>query len=164
VRRRWKAACLAAALAVPAGCVGLQRGDVYPDGGDEVCVSYFGNETFYRDVEFELTERLVDEILSSPGLRLSSRETAEISLSGRVLDVSQRVLSETRSQVPTSSTTAVTVEIVVTDARTGQELKRRRLTQRGQFVPARGEDLEFARREAFRYLARDIVRELEEDF
>jgi hypothetical protein len=161
VKRPWPAACLAAALA---GCVGLQRGDVYPDGRDEVCVSYFGNETFYRDVEFELTEQLVDEILSSPGLRLSSREAAEISLSGRVLDVSQRVLSESRSQIPTSSTTAVTVEIVVTDARTGQELKRRRLTQRGQFVPARGEDLEFARREAFRYLARDIVRELEEDF
>ncbi len=159
--RRASVGLLAAALA---GCVGLQQGDVFPDARDQVCVSYFGNETFYRDVEFELTEELVNEILSSPGLRLSSRETAEINLTGRVLDVGQRVLSESKTQIPTSSNTSVTVEIVVTDARTGQVLKKRRLTQQGQFVPARGEDLEFARREAFRYLARDIVRELEEDF
>ena len=161
MRRRAAVGLLAAALA---GCVGLQQGDVFPDARDQVCVSYFGNETFYRDVEFELTEELVNEILSSPGLRLSSRETAEINLTGRVLDVGQRVLSESKTQIPTSSNTSVTVEIVVTDARTGQVLKKRRLTQQGQFVPSRGEDLEFARREAFRYLARDIVRELEEDF
>jgi len=160
-RGLWGACAVAALLA---GCVGLRQGDVYPDDRDQVWVSYFGNETFYRDVEFELTERLVQEILSSPGLRLSSKDQAEIHLSGRVLDVSQRVLSEDRTQVPTSSTTAVTVEIVVTDTRTGEPLLKRRLTQRGQYVPARGEDQEFARREAFRYLARDIVRELEEDF
>jgi hypothetical protein len=52
----------------------------------------------------------------------------------------------------------------VVDAKSGEVLKKRRLTEKGQSVPARGEDLQFARREAFRYLARDIVRELEEEF
>ncbi len=68
-------------LAAPAltGCVGLQQGDVFPDDHDAVCVSYFTNETFYRDVEFELTEQVVNEILSSPGLKLSSRADARSS-------------------------------------------------------------------------------------
>lgn len=159
-----RAAPLLAALALLAGCVGLQRGDVYPDDRDRVWVSYFYNETFYRDVEFQLTERVVQEILSRPGLQLSSKDEAEVHLTGRVLSVGQSVLSEARSQVPTSSTTTVTVEVVLADARTGERLSSRRLVQRGQFVPARGEDLAFALDEAIRYLARDIVRELEEDF
>lgn len=156
------AACLLPLLL--AGCVGLQRGDVFPEDRDQVWVSYFGNETFYRDVEFQLTEQVVQEILSRPGLRLSSRDEAEVHLTGRVLSVGQAVLSEARTQLPTSSTTTLTVELVLTDARSGERLQRRRLTQRGQFVPARGEDLAFALDEAIRYLARDIVRELEEDF
>jgi hypothetical protein len=155
------AALVAAGLTA---CVGLQRGDVYPDARDQVWVSYFGNETFYRDVQFELTESVVSEILSSPGLHLSSKEAAEIHLTGRVLDVNQRVLSEDTTQTPTSSSTDVTVEISVIDARSGEVLKQRRLTQHGYSVPALGEDLAFARQQAFRYLARDIVRELEEDY
>jgi len=155
-------AALAAAL-VPA-CVGLERGDVYPDDRDTVSVDYFGNETFYRDVQFELTEELVNEILSSPGLHLSSKDEAEIHLTGRVLEVTQNVLAENKQQDPTASSSAVTVEISIVDARSGEVLKKRRLTEKGQSVPARGEDLTFARREAFRYLARDIVRELEEEF
>ena len=155
-------AALVAALLT--ACIGLQKGDVYPDDRDQVWISYFWNETFYRDVEFELTEQLASEILSSPGLHLSSRDEAEIHLAGRVLDVSQAVLSEDNLQNPTSRSTAVTVEISVLDARTGALLKKRRLTQRGQAVEGFGEDLQFAQREAFRYLARDIVRELEEDF
>ncbi len=161
MRRPGRIAALVAASLT--ACVGLERGDVYPDARDQVWVSYFGNETFYRDVEFELTERVVSEILSSPGLHLSSKEEAEIHLTGRVLDVSQRVLSEDPMQTPTSSSTAVTVEISVIDARSGELIKKRKLVQHGQFVPALGEDLAFAQREAFRYLARDIVRELEED-
>jgi hypothetical protein len=152
------------AVALVPACVSLERGDVYPDDRDTVWVDYFGNETFYRDVQFELTEELVNEILSSPGLHLSSKDEAEIHLTGRVLEVTQNVLSEDRQQDPTSSSSAVTVEISVVDARSGDVLKKRRLTEKGYSVPARGEDLQFARREAFRYLARDIVRELEEEF
>jgi hypothetical protein len=157
---------LALLLAVPAltGCISLEQGDVFPDDHDQVCVSYFTNETFYRDVEFQLTEQVVDEILSTPGLKLSSKEDAEVLLTGRVVDVHQHVLAEDKSQTPVSSSTTVTVEISLVDARSGTLLKKQRLSGRGQSVPALGQDTEFARREAFRYLARDIVRELQEDF
>ena len=155
---------LLAAAAALSACVGLERGDVFPDDRDSVCVSYFGNETFYRDVEFELTERVVQEILSSPGLKLSSKEDAEVLLTGRVVDVHKHVLAEDETQTPIASATTVTVEVSLVDARSGKLLKKQRLSGRGQFVPALGQDVQFARDEAFRYLARDIVRELQEEF
>jgi len=158
------AALLSGIAALTGACVTLHAGDLYPDGADQVHVPWFSNDTFYKDVEFELTEAVVAEILSSPGLKLSSRETAEVLLSGRVLDVRQRVLSEDPSQSPTSTNTSVTVEVKLIDARTGSILKQRRLTGRGFFAPQSNEDLAFAQREAFRYLARDIVRLFEEDF
>ena len=58
----------------------------------------------------------------------------------------------------------ITVEIEVRDARTGAVIKTRRITQKGQFVPGFGQDVDDARREAYTFLARDIVRELEKEF
>ena len=159
---RWLPAVLAAAAL--SACVGLHRGDVIPDDRDSVCVSYFANETFYRNVEFELTEQVVNEILSSPGLKLSSKEDAEVLLTGRVMEVHQHVLAEDATQTPIASATTVTVEVSLVDARSGKLLKKQRLTGRGNSVPANGEDTQFAQAEAIRYLARDIVRELQEDF
>jgi hypothetical protein len=155
---------LVALSAVTPGCVSLHRGDLYADDRDQVFVSFFTNETFYRDVEFDLTDQVVSEILSRPGLHLSSRDEADLLLSGRVLDVRQRVLSENPNQTPTSSNTSITVEVVLTDSRTGEVIRKQKLSQQGQFAPALGEDIQTARREAYYFLARDIVRLLEEDF
>jgi hypothetical protein len=146
------------------GCFALQRGGLFSPQYDQVFVPYFYNETFYRDVEFEITEQLVKEILSSPGLHLSSKEEAEVYLVGRVLRVRQRVLSEDPDTKPTSANTTVTVEVKMVDARTGEVLKTRQFTQSGEFVESRGEDIAFARSEVYRYLSRDIVRMLETDF
>lgn len=153
-------------LAAPAltGCIGLQQGNVFPVDHDAVYVSYFTNETFYRDLEFQLTEQVVNEILSSPGLKLSSKADAEVLLTGRIVDVTQHVLAEDKAQTPIARSTTVTVEISLVDAHTGALLKKKRLSSHGQSVPALGQDTQFAQQEAFRYLARDIVRELQEDF
>ena len=56
------------------------------------------------------------------------------------------------------------MEIELRDARTGKIIKTKRLTQRGEFVPGQDEDVESARRDAYVFLARDIVRELETEF
>jgi len=147
-----------------AGCFALQRGGLFSPAYDQVFVPYFYNETFYRDVEFQVTEQLVGEILSSPGLYLSSKEEAEVYLIGRVLSVRQRVLSEDPETKPTSLNTSVTVEVDMVDARTGKVLKTQQFSQSGEFVESKGEDVAFARSEVFRFLARDIVRMLEMDF
>jgi len=164
--RRLAVLALALALAgvTGAGCVALHQGNLYAADRNAVFVGYFGNETFYRDVEFDLTDQVVAEILSSPGLHLSSKADAEVVLTGRVLNVRQHVLSENPNQTPTSSNTSITVEVVLTDARTGEVIRKQKLSQQGQFVPALGEDIQTARRQAYHFLARDIVRVLEEDF
>jgi hypothetical protein len=159
--------CLTAGLlaALPAaGCVSLKRGGLYRTDRDKVHVEFFGNETFYRDLQFDLTDRVVAEILSSPGLKLSSKGDAEVLLTGRILNVHQNVLAEDPSHDPYATNTTITVEVRLLNARTGELLETRTLRQTGQYVPSLGEDLTTAQQEAFRFLARDIVRLFEQDF
>lgn len=155
---------LALLVCLLAGCVSLHKGGLFDKAHDQVFVPYFYNETFYRDVEFDLTQQVVDEILSSPGLHLSSKEDAEVYLVGRVLRVHQRVLSEDPLTTPTSLNTTVSVEVKMVDAKTGKTLKTQTFTQTGEYVASQGEDVSFARSEVYRFLARDIVRMLETDF
>lgn len=146
------------------GCFALSRGGLYPPDRDEVFLMMFRNDTFYRDLQFVLTEGVKDEIVSRPGLKLTSKEQAEVILSGRVVSVRQRVLSEDPERDTSSERTTIEVVIELTDARNGELIKSRRLRRTGNYVPGRGESLEDAQIEAFRFLARDIVRELEADF
>jgi hypothetical protein len=156
-------------LASTLNCVHFSRGGLFAEDRDEVFLSYFSNETFSRNVEFELTEQVTQQILSTPGLYLSSKEGAEVFLTGRVVSVKQVVLSEDPQQTVTSRSTSVTAVIEIRDSRTGELLKKKKLTQRGEFVSTdsavfNAVDLDAARRQAFSYLARDIVRELEKEF
>jgi hypothetical protein len=158
------AALLAGVLALSPGCVSLHRGDIYSPELDQVFVAYFDNDTFYRDLQFQITEQVVQEILSSSGLHLSSKDDAEVVLTGTLLDVQQRVLAEDDQQQVVLSSVTLTVDVRVADSRSGEILRSGRLSQHGEFVPAQGEDLTTAQDEAITYLARDIVRLLEEDF
>ncbi|HZJ72562.1 MAG TPA: LPS assembly lipoprotein LptE [Planctomycetota bacterium] len=158
------AAVLGGVLALASGCVSLHQGGIYRKDLDEVFVAYFDNETFYRDLQFQLTEQVVSEILSSPGLRLSSKEDAEVVLTGSLLDVQQHVLAEDSSQQPLLTTVTLTVDVRVADIKTGEVLRNKRLSEYGDFVSSQGENLTTAQTEAITYLARDIVRLLEEDF
>lgn len=163
---RLGAALLAAlvALACLPGCVSFQKGGLFPEDRDQVFVEYFDNDTYFRDVQFLLSEQLVAEILSRPGVRLTSKEEAEVIISGRVTSVVQRVLSEDEARRVTSSSTSVAVVVEFHDAITGKLIKSAKLSQRAEFVPKLLEDIEDAREEVYRFLARDILRELETEF
>lgn len=158
------AALLGGVLALSPGCLSMHRGGIYRADLDQVFVAYFDNDTFYRDLQFQITEQVVNEILSSPGLRLSSKDDAEVVLTGTLLDVQQRVLAEDSQQQIVLSSVTLTVDVRIADSRSGEILRSGRLSQRGEFVPSQGEDLTTAENEAITYLARDIVRLLEEDF
>jgi hypothetical protein len=146
------------------GCMSLQRGGLYEPGQDRVFLEFFGNETFYRNLQFQLTNRIKDEILSRPGLHLTSKETADVILGGRIVDVRQRVLTESDRQITTAERTTITIVLEITDARTGEVIKKVELSETGEFVSAFGETLQTAQEEAFRFLAREAVRQLELDF
>lgn len=162
--RRGRALPLLGALLLAPGCVSLEKGGIYRTDLDQVFVAYFENETFYRDLQFQLTEQVVNEIVSSPGLRLSSKEDAEVVLSGTLLDVQQRVLAEDDSQNPLLTQVTLTVEARITDSRSGEILRRKSLSEYGYFSSTQSEDLSTAETGAITLLARDIVRLFEEDF
>ena len=145
-------------------CVSFTKQSLFEAHRDEVYVPFFDNDTFYRGLELDLTERVVDEILSRPGLHLTNKESAEVYISGRLTKVRRRVLSENPSQEVTSRNSSLTARIELIDAKTGKVFKTRTITQRGEFVPGLGESVEAAQNEAFVLLARDIVRLLEKDF
>ena len=149
---------------MPQGCVSLSRGGLYPLDRDAVFVGFFANDTFYRDVEFKLTERVVAEILSRPGLYLTSKEEAEVLIEGRIVHVKQAVLSEDPDRTPTFRSTAITIEIKLRDAYTGEVYKTVSFSQSGDFVPNLSENVDSARLDVFRLLARDVVRALEAEF
>lgn len=158
---------LLAALAVAAlvtSCVSFHKQGLFSPDRDEVYVAFFDNDTFFRGLELDLTERVTDEILSRPGLQLTSKDAAEVYLSGRLTAVRRRVLSENPNQAVTSRNSVIQARIELIDAKTGQVYKTRTIQQRGEFVPGIGESLEAAENEAFVLLARDIVRLLEKDF
>jgi hypothetical protein len=157
-------AALILLLPLALGCVSLARGGLYPADRDAVFVAYFTNDTFYRDVEFQLTEQVVAEILSRPGLHLTSREQAEVLIEGRIVYVKQAVLSEDPDRTPTFRSTSIAIEIQLLDAFSGDVLKTRRFSQSGDFVPRLSESVESARLDVFRLLARDVVRVLEAEF
>ena len=141
---------------------GLSAGDAHPDDRDTVWVAFRQRNLLPRRAVRAHAEELVNGS-SRPGLHLSSKDEAGDPSDGPC-PRGDPERAEDPQQDPLASSSAVTVEISVVDAKSGEVLKKRRLTEKGQSVPARGEDLTFARREAFRYLARDIVRELEEEF
>lgn len=157
-------ALLAGLAVLLPGCIALSPGGLFPADRDQVFLLIFDNDTFYRDLQFQLTEGIKNEIISRPGLRLSSKEEAEVFLWGRIVSVRQRALSEDPERRITSESTTITVVIEITDARTGELIKTKTLTNRGEYVPDKGQSLEDAQLEAFKFLARDIVRELEVDF
>jgi len=159
------AALLAGVLALSPACVALHKGGIYRPELDQVFVAYFDNATFYQNLQFQLTEQVVNEILSSPGLRLSSKEDAKVVLTGTLLDVQQRVLAEDASQNPVLTQVTLTVEARITDGRSGEVLRSSRLSEYGDFSSTQPhQDLSTAETEAIALLARDIVRLFEEDF
>jgi hypothetical protein len=155
---------LALASAFLPSCFALQKGGLFPEDGDQVFLEFFDNKTFYRDLQFILTEQVKSEILSRPGLHLTSKESADLVLGGRIVDVRQRVLSEDPNRQITSERTTITVVMELRDARTGEIIKEARISETGEFVPDFGESLDDAQPDAFRFLAREIVRQLEKDF
>ena len=147
-----------------ASCASMTRTTLIPEEQNEVYVPYFENHTFIRSLGLDLTEQIKAEILLRPGVSIVSKENAEVYLTGRIISKRQGVVSEDVTQLVTSETHTITVEVDILDAMTGDLIKRSRLSRSGEFVAALGEVVGDTEVEAIDRLARDIVRLLEEDF
>ncbi|MFO0982518.1 MAG: LptE family protein [Planctomycetota bacterium] len=158
-----RALSAAALLAALLGC-GYTQGSLIAEGNRRVAVPIFDNDTFYREMEFELTRTVVAEIERRPGVQVVREADADVILKGRITDLRQQVLSEDERDRVRESTATITVTVDLVDPHTGKVRKHFEVKDVSPFAAARGETLVTAQRESFLELARRIVWQLEEPF
>lgn len=163
-RRALWAAGLAGVAFASAACRGYVSQSLVPASVRRIHVPIFANDTFYRQIELDLTRQVAEELRRKPGVYVTDREEADVVLEGRITDVEQRVLSLGRDRRRTESSATTRVRLRLVDARSGEELKAFTVSERVDFATATGEGLATAQREAYFDLARKIVQELEADW
>ena len=142
------------------GC-GYRYANVYPEGFSTVAVPVFENQTFYRDVAYQMTEALVKEIETRTPYKVADLARADTQLRGTVTAVDQRTLSRTgNGGLPQEVEIEVTIDFEWVDQRRGRTLvSRRGFTSVGRYVPTQpvGEDFSRGRQAAADRTARDVV-------
>ncbi|MBM4014306.1 MAG: hypothetical protein FJ293_04995 [Planctomycetes bacterium] len=160
-RAAWSGLLLA--VLAQLGC-GYSAGPLTPAGFRKVHLPLFENQTWYRDLEVELTRQVAAELQSRPGISIVPLGEADIVLAGTIVDFEQRVLSEDSNDRVRESSAVTRVRIEVRDARTGAVRRGFTVRDRAEFLAARGETLAAATAESFFDLARQVVDGLEAGF
>lgn len=162
------ATSLAGCTSTGEGLFGYSAQELYPDNVRTVAVEIFDNKTFYRDVEFDVTEALIKEIERRTPYKVTNRSTADTLLTGTVQNVQQRVLSrQIDAGIPTEVQVIVSCRFEWKDLRSGKVLRERgSITGTGEHVPTYpvSEPYEVARHTASQELARDIVSVMRRDW
>lgn len=154
------------ALLLPA--CGYSHHEVFPDQYQTVAAPIFENRTFYRGVEFDLTEALVKEIEGRTPYKVVQRPRAGTELVGTILRVDQELLSRSREAgVPQEVEVTILVNWTWKDVRTGQVIRDRQgFLSAGRYAPQRpvGQPYEIAQHQAVERLAEDIVTTMQADW
>ncbi|MEO0514053.1 MAG: LptE family protein [Planctomycetota bacterium] len=149
------------------GC-GYSTAELFPTQYQSVAVPIFDNRTFYRGVEFDLTEALIKEIEQRTPYKTMDANVADTLLSGTVTSVLVEQLSRTREAgLPQEVQVTITINYDWTDQRSGSQLvSRRSFSSVGRYVPTQpvGEGFEIGQHAAVERLARDIVSSLRGDW
>lgn len=149
---------LAVLVAVVPGC-GYTSKTVYPTNVSSVQVKMFKNRTFYRGVEFDLTEALVKEIELRTPYKVVSSDAADTLLTGTVVGINQVQLSRRPdSGLPQEMEMQVMVDFVWRNQRTGKIITDRKgLLVVGRYIPPVKETLSSGEHEAMQKMATNIV-------
>ena len=146
--------CLAALCC--AGC-GYTAGFKMPEGVETIYVKVFENRTFYRELDFDLTQLVKREILSRTDLKVVREKEADIVLACSVNKCEEFVLQEDEFDNPQEMELRLSISAVAKD-RTGKVVFRARELRRSvSYVITLGEDEEFARSRALREIAEELV-------
>ena len=157
----WISAVVALWLGCASGC-GYTLGYRLPEGMRRVSVPQFANQTFplRREIEFDLTRAVRQEIELRSDAVLATRSGADGILEGTVLSFREGVLTEGALDTVQESSVQVQVRIVLRTP-DGNVLLDEIISDDVSFSTAAGESLEDARREAIDEIAERIVATLE---
>ncbi len=130
-----------------------------------IAVPIFENDTFHRDVEFQLTDALIKEIERRTPYKVAPTIRADTILIGHIRRVELDPISKSRLTGLTEELIVrVSVDFRWTDLRTDTRLvERRSFEGTSLFVPSNpsGESLEIGQFAVVQQLARDIVDEMQ---
>jgi len=148
-----------------AGC-GYSMGRLHESRYKTIAVPTFRNRTFYRGFEVELTRAVIEMIESRTTMKVVNvRRDADTVLAGEILDYEPSVLTEDPNDVETELQVTLVTSIRWTKNPSGKELiYLPTFRETAEAALALGENLETARREAFRDIAERIVEQLESDW
>ena len=144
-----------------AGC-GYTAGFTMPEGIETIHVKVFEGETFYRGLDFDITQALKREILARTDLKVVREKDADVVLSGTVDKVEEFVLREDANDVPQEMQIKLTISAVAKD-RAGKVLfQEKKLNRSVRYVIVIGEDQRLARSRALQEVAEELVYRLAE--
>ncbi len=135
-----------------------------------VSVPIFQNDTFRRNIEFQLTEAVQKEIQNRTPFRLVKGDQADTQLEGHIVQVRKDVLGETKFDDPRELQFTIMARVTWKDMRTGQILATEELPispeaipviGQAEFAPEVGHSLATATQDSVNRLARRIVNMME---
>lgn len=141
---------------LPAGCGYTAKARLSEDYST-VAVPIFRNQTFYREIELDLTQALRKEILAKTNLRVTDVGKAQTVVEGDITDFQLRRLREDKKDQVIEFSVLLTVDVQFRKASGEVLASLEKLGRRAEFQVARGEGIAQARQEAVREMARDIV-------
>ncbi len=148
-------------LAALSGC-GYTAGFKMPEGIETIHVKVFENKTFYRGLDFDITQALKREILARTDLKVVREKEADVVFSGTVDKVEEFVLREDINDIPQEMQIKLTISAVAKD-RAGKVLfQQKKLNRSVSYVIILGEDERLARSRALREVAEELVYRLAE--
>jgi hypothetical protein len=154
--------CLLVFCALISGC-GYTSKSLISRKINSVYIPIFGNYTFRRGLEFDLTTALKDEIMSKTKLRIAQKDNADTILTGKIVTVTEGVVTSNARDNIIENQVTISVNIALADRRTGRELvSMDELSNKAEYIVTRGENIKTATQECLEGLAEQIVYQLEE--
>lgn len=108
-------------LALAFGCGYSTRG-LYPDSIQTVSVPVFKNNTFRRDIEFQLTEKVIQEIEAKTPFKVVGSADADTEIQGTISSFYKAPFGEDPYDNPRGGNMTMVVQIKWIDKRSGATL------------------------------------------
>ncbi len=152
---------------VMTGC-GYSSHQLFPQRYQTVAVPIFENRTFYRGVEFDLSEALVKAIELRTPYKVTSPDSADTILQGTITRVEQDQLSrQRRGGVPQELEVTLSVDFEWRDLIAGETIcDRRGFESVGRYSPTSpiSHPFEAAQHQAVQQMAVGIVASMQSDW
>jgi hypothetical protein len=145
---------------------GYTQASLYRQDIRTVAVPIFTSKSYYRGVEMQLTQAIVQQIESTTPYKVVPAERADTILEGQVVEIGiSTVSNDSRTAIPQEQLYRVSVNFLWKDMRSGRVLvERRNFEQTSAFYPTLAEGRWTGSQVASEQLARGIVQELQADW